>query len=219
MGRARSGTSGRVLGALAAVLVVRVVASVLMGYRRYAPPDFRSDFLRGREAYFWGGYAWAFYVHIASGPLVLLIGLFLVGDRARRWSPAWHRRLGWAQVAIVLGLVTPSGLAMARYAASGPVAAAALASLAVATAACTAIGARAAATRRFAAHRRWMWRSYLLLASAVVLRLIGGLGIVLGVTAPRYDPLATWLCWLLPLAAFEALERSKRRPAPSAIAP
>ena len=35
----------------------------------------------------------------------------------------------------------------------------------------------------FTDHRRWMWRGYLLLCSAVVLRLFGGLATVTGVTA------------------------------------
>jgi hypothetical protein len=54
-----------------------------------------------------------------------------------------------------------------------------------------------------------MWRCYLLLCSAVVLRLIGGLATVTGVAAPWFDPLAIWLSWLVPLAAFELRERAR----------
>ena len=57
-----------------------------------------------------------------------------------------------------------------------------------------------------------MWRCYLLLCSAVVLRLMGGLATVTGVTASWFDPLATWLCWLVPLTAFELREWSQRKP-------
>jgi hypothetical protein len=101
---------------------------------------------------------------------------------------------------------------MAYHAAAGPVATAGLATLAVATATCATVGARAAVRRRFAEHRRWMWRCYLLLSSAVVLRLIGGLATVAGVAAPWFDPLATWMSWLVPLAAFELHARAGRRP-------
>jgi hypothetical protein len=100
---------------------------------------------------------------------------------------------------------------MAYHAAAGPIAAAGLAGLAVATGTCATLGARSAVAHRFADHRRWMWRCYLLLCSAVVLRLIGGLATVAGVTAPWVDPLTTWLCWLLPLTAFELRERAGRR--------
>lgn len=188
---------------MAGLLILKVVGSVLANSADYVPPNFSADFLRGREGYFWGGYHWAFYVHIVAGPITLLLGLFLVV--ARSWR--WHRRLGWVQVALVLGLVTPSGLAMAAQTPAGPVGAAGLAALAVATAACTAIGVVAALRRRWADHRRWMVRSYLLLGSAVILRLIGGVATVAGVSAPWFDPLAIWVSWTLPLAVFEAGER------------
>lgn len=207
MTRPRETWPPRILTFLSAVLVVRVLAGILANYPSYAPPDFGSDFLRGREGHFWSWYRWAFYVHILSGPVSLILGLVLVNETARAWSPKWHRRLGWAQVGCVLLLVTPSGLAMARHAAAGPIAAAGLGTLAIATGACAAIGARAAMTRRFGDHRRWMWRCDLLLCSAIVLRLIGGLATVAEWYAPWVDPLATWACWLVPLAAFECRER------------
>lgn len=201
---------------LAGALILKVTAAVMWGYRAYLPPDFGSDFLRGRETYFWGRYHWAFYAHIAAGPVALLLGLFLVADRARAWSPRWHRRLGRVQVAVVLLAVAPSGLAMAPHAAAGPVAALGLATLAVLTATSAALGARAAMARRFADHRRWMWRCYLLLCSAVVLRMIGGAATVFAVAAPWVDPLANWASWLVPLAAFEWRERARRGMTPRA---
>lgn len=207
MRRRRPTAPGRILTILAGVLILRALASIVGNYGDYLSPDFTSDFLRGREGHFRGSYRWAFYAHIASGPVALALGLVLVSDTARAWSPRWHRRMGWFQVACVLLLVTPSGLWMARYAAAGPIGAAGLATLAVATAACVSLGARAAMRRRFADHRRWMWRCYLLLTSAVVLRLIGGLATVAQWHAPWIDPLATWACWAVPLGAFECRER------------
>ncbi len=192
-------------------MILKVTASVVSNYHQYLPPDFASDFLRGRERYFWGVYRWAFYTHILSGPVSLILGLILIAERSRARFPRWHRHLGRLQVACVLSLVTPSGLWMAYHARAGPIAAVGLASLAIATATCASLGARSAITRRFADHRRWMWRCYLLLCSAVVLRLIGGLATVTGVAAPWVDPLATWMCWLAPLAAFEFREWTRRK--------
>jgi hypothetical protein len=107
------------------------------------------------------------------------------------------------QVACILLLVVPSGLWMARYAATGAVAAAGLGSLAIVTAACATFGWRAAVARRFDVHRRWMWRTYILLCSAVVIRLIGGLATVLHFDALWLYPLSAWTSWLLPLLIFE----------------
>ncbi len=195
---------------LAGALVIKVILSVVSNYQYYFPPDFTSDFLHGRERHFLGVYKGAFYTHILSGPVALVVGLVLIGERFRSRFPSWHRRLGRFQVACVLLLVTPSGLAMAHHAAAGPIAAVGLAALAITTAICVALGAWAAATRRFADHRRWMWRCYLLLCSAVVIRVIGGLATVIGADAPWVDPLATWISWLAPLAAFELREWIRR---------
>ncbi len=201
----------RILALLVCILVFKVTANVVSNYHDYFPPNFSSDFLHGRETHFFGAYEWAFYTHILSGPVSLILGLLLISERSRGRYPKWHRVFGRLQVACVLLLVTPSGLWMARHAAAGPIAAVGLAALAIATAISVALGARAAVKRRFADHRRWMWRCYLLLCSAVVLRVMGGLAIVMGVTAPWVDPLANWMCWLAPLAAFELRERAQRK--------
>lgn len=220
MGPRRLPFSGRILTLLAGVLVLRVTIRIVSNYAGYFPPDFASsDFLRDRESQFLGIYPWAFYTHVVTGPIALVLGLILVSDRFRIRFPGWHRSLGRLQVGGVLLLVTPSGLWMAGFAAAGPVAGVGLAALAIATASCAAIGVRAAAARRFADHRRWMWRCYLLLCSAVVLRLIGGLATVGGAAPTWVDPLATWMSWLGPLAVFELRERvrvrARRRRRPS----
>jgi len=199
-----------VLSIVAGILIIKVTVSVVSHYVDYFPLNFSSDFLRGRERDFSGVYRWAFTTHILSGPVSLILGLILIGERFRTRFPKGHRYLGRLQVACVLFLVTPSGLWMARNAAAGPIAAVGLAALAIATATCIAIGAWSAVKRRFADHRRWMWRGYLLLCSAVVLRLIGGLATVTGMTAAWVDPLATWLSWLMPLSAFELCEWIRR---------
>ncbi|HEX5102234.1 MAG TPA: DUF2306 domain-containing protein [Pirellulaceae bacterium] len=210
---ARAARRTVLLGA-AAILVGKVTLSVVAGYRDYLPPNFDSDFLLGREAYFWGPYSGAFYAHLVSGPLSLVLGTLLISQRFRQMAPRWHRRLGRVQVACILLLLTPSGLWMARYAFTGSVAGAGLGSLAIATALCTVLGWRAAVGRRFDDHRCWMWRTYLLLCSAVVIRLIGGAASVLALDALWLYPLAAWASWLVPLAAFEVWRWSNRRREP-----
>ena len=202
----------RILTILAGGLILKVTVMVVGNYGSYFPPDFGSEFLRGRERTFPGLFRWAFYTHIITGPIALILGLVLVSDRFRTGFRGWHRRLGWVQVGIVLILVTPSGLVMAWFAAAGPIAGLGLATLAALTAVFVGLGARAAIQRRFGDHRRWMWRCYLLLGSAVVLRMIGGLATVAGVSAPWFDPMATWVSWVVPLALFEGREWLRRQP-------
>jgi Predicted membrane protein (DUF2306) len=201
----------RLLTLLVGLLIFKVTAAVVLGYRNYFPPNFSSDFLRGREHYFSGSYQWAFYTHIASGPVSLILGTILISDQFRLRFPKWHRALGRAQIACILLLVAPSGLWMAGYAAAGTIAAIGFALLAVSTATCAALGWRAAMQRRFLDHRRWMWRSFLLLTSAVVLRLLGGLATASGLQAAWLDPVMSWTSWIVPLAAFELNRLVNRR--------
>jgi hypothetical protein len=193
----------RVFDFLAVLLICKVTLSVVIGYRQYLPPDFQSDFLQGREAYFWGAYAWAFYAHLIVGPAALLVGTLLISDRFRAWAPKWHRRLGRVQGIGVLCLLAPSGLWMAWNAQTGAVAGAGLGTLAVATAVCTALGWKAAVQRRFEDHRRWMGRTYMLLISAVMIRIIGGLATVTGYSELWLYPFSAWASWLVPLLVFE----------------
>jgi hypothetical protein len=211
MSNVRSTKLHSALTLLAGLLICKVTIAVVLGYGNYFPPNFNSDFLRGREQYFSGRYQWAFYPHIVAGPVCLILGMTLISQRFRLRFPKWHRTLGRIQVACILLLVAPSGFWMAYYAAPGRVAGAGFAFLAVLTGTCAALGWRAAVQRRFLVHRRWMLRSFLLLCSAIALRLIGGLATVIGVQAAWFDPLASWLCWISPLAVFELSRLASRR--------
>lgn len=188
---------------LAGLLVIKTLVAVLWNYPDYLPPDFQSEFLYGRKACFFGGYQWAFYAHIVSGPIALLLGLMLVNERLMRSRPKLHRRLGRLEGLIVLLAVVPSGFWMAVYAQAGTVAAVGFATLAVATAGCAAMGWKTAIQRRFASHHRWMGRMYLLLSSAVVIRVMGGLATVMDVEAVWFNQAIAWASWLLPMAMAE----------------
>lgn len=192
-----------------ALVIGKTIAATLANWPLYFPPDFRSDFLLGREGYFFNGYHLAFYAHIVAGPLTLALGLVLLSATFRQRWPGWHRQFGKLQAMLILFVVAPSGLWMAYYAATGAVAGAALATLAILTAATTALGWRAAVNRRFAEHRRWMQRSYVLLFSAIVIRMIGGAAEVAGVEGTY--PYAVWISWLAPLAILELWRISSSR--------
>jgi Predicted membrane protein (DUF2306) len=155
MSTVRSTRLQRVLTLLAGLLIFKVTIAVMLGYRNYFPPNFNSDFLRGREHYFSGSYQWAFYTHIASGPVCLILGTILISEQFRLRLPRWHRALGRIQIACILLLVVPSGLWMAHYAAAGAIAAIGFTFLAIMTGACAALGWRAAVQRRSGCWAGW----------------------------------------------------------------
>ena len=103
----------------------------------------------------------------------------------------------------MLLVVAPSGLWMAWYAAMGPVAGVGFALLAIATGLSVALGWRAAVMRRFDVHRRWMLRCFVLLCSAVVIRVNGGIGLVAGIEAEWFYVQTAWTSWLVPLLVWE----------------
>jgi uncharacterized membrane protein len=197
-----------VLRALAVVLILRVLATILANYPDYFPPNFDALFLLGREATFTGAYRPAFYLHIFSGPLILVNGLILLSESVRLRYGGTHRILGRVQVVVLLAVVLPSSVVMARHAFGGWPAGLSFLALSAATAGCTVAGVVHARRRRYDRHRRWMLRSYVLICSAVVLRLISGAAGLVGVPSPEAAyVVAAWSSWLVPLAAYELIER------------
>ena len=204
---------------LTALLILRVLAAILTNYPDYFPPNFNSLFLQGREAMFRGVYRAAFYMHILSAPLVLFNGLILLSASVRRRHGGWHRWLGRVQVVVLLLFVLPSSVVMSRHAFGGWPAGLSFLLLSAATAGCAIVGVVCACRRRYDRHRRWMLRSYVLICSAVALRLISGTAGLVGVPSPEHAYIfASWSSWLFPLAAYEIVERlpthrRSRRPA------
>jgi hypothetical protein len=197
-----------VLRWLAVLLILRVLAVILANYPDYFPPNFDSLFLQGRETTFSGTYRAAFYVHILSAPLVLFNGLILLSAYVRRRHGGWHRWLGRVQVGVLLFLVLPSSVVMSRHAFGGWPAGLSFLLLSAATAICAIVGVVYACRRRYHQHRRWMLRCYVLICSAVALRLISGTAGLVGVPSPEHAYIiAAWSSWLFPLAACEIVER------------
>lgn len=209
-----------VLRWLAAALVLRVLLTILANYPDYFPPDFDSLFLRGRETTFAGAYRITFYVHILSGPVVLAVGLVLLSESVRRRYGALHRVLGRLQVVVLLGLVLPTAVVMSRHPFGGWPAGLSFLLLSAATGCCAVAGVVQARRRRYDRHRRWMVRCYVLICSAVALRLISGAAGLVGVSSPEGAyVMAAWASWLVPLAGCELgarwpVHRPARRPGP-----
>lgn len=193
----------RILSLLTGLLILKVNASVVLNYRNYFPPNFQTDFLLGRDAYFFGSYHWAFWVHLFAGPVSLVLGLLLINEKFLKNYRPWHRFLGRLQAINVLALLVPSGFWMSFYAASGTQAAFSFAILSLLTGTTIAMGWRAAVQRRYADHRRWMLRNFTLLCSAVILRICFGAATVLEYDPIWLDPTVTWGCWIVPLVILE----------------
>jgi len=198
---------------LSVVLFVKVFVMIVYEYRNYFPANFESNFLAGREAFFSGSYRFAFYAHIISGPICLAIAAFLMFSGKRKSLRHWHRKLGKTLAYVVLLVMLPSGFVMATRALTGPIAAMAFFILVFATAFCVCMASWHASQRRFAIHQVWATRSFILLCSPMLLRLMTGATIVLEVDNEWTYRFAAWGSWSIPLMVFEIrrfLQRSRK---------
>ncbi|TWU43221.1 hypothetical protein Q31b_22590 [Novipirellula aureliae] len=192
------------------ILLVRVLLGILFEYRYYFPPDFNaSAFLSGRRYTFFGFYRAAFYVHIVTSPLGIVVAMFLVFSGGRQRYRRLHRWLGKALAVLVIGAVLPSGLWMASQAYAGKIAAAGFVVQTVVTA--IAVGATVwfARQKQFAAHQRWAIRSFLLLISPLILRLISGTAIVLDWESDGFYRFNAWVSWMIPLLIYQGFVQNR----------
>lgn len=193
-----------------AVLGAKVLLSILFEYRWYFPADFNSPFLAGRQESFSGLYPAAFYLHLVSGPLAIVLGTFLMVSGGSSRYPSFHRRAGRVQMMLIMLGVVPSGLVMAFEAHAGSIAGAGFASLSLATAVCAAAAVRYARAGCLTAHQRWAARCFVLLCSPLLLRLVAGAAIVVQMESTWMYRLNAWLSWIGPLVVYEAWHRYSR---------
>jgi uncharacterized membrane protein len=191
--------------------VAWVGALIYLSILTYFPPQFAHGFLRGRQAYFYGWYGVAFYAHIISAPAVLLLGLVQSIAWVRTRYPAIHRKLGLLYVWVALIFAMPSGLVMSLKTTGGISAALPFAILGIATIYSTTLGLISAQRCRYIQHQRWMTRSFLLMGSAVTLRMLAETVTYLQLgTYFSYGTLA-WLSWVPALAFYEVCLVYRRR--------
>ena len=185
---------------------------ILTPYAHYLPADLSRGFLRNKSDFFYSSaYFIGFYAHILSAPFALLTGTLQMSPTLRRRRPAVHRRLGQAYGFAVLGFAAPGGLVMATRAYGGFSSVLCFALISVLAWWFTFAGWRAAVQRRYASHGRWMMRSYVMMCSAIALRLTHYLLQPLEWDAVWTYQLSAWLSWLPWLVALECVVRWPER--------
>lgn len=193
-----------------ALLDAKVVASIVLQYGDYFPPNFDSAFLVGREKSFTGIYPPAFYAHIIVGPITVLLAAYLMFSGKRKTHQKRHRQLGKLQVLLVLAVLVPSGLIMSVWAFSGPIAGVAFALQSIATGLTAALAARYAMLRKLATHQVWATRCFILLISPLLFRLASGVLIVTESESVEAYQINAWLSWTIPLIAYEVWRMRKQ---------
>lgn len=137
---------------------------------------------------------WAIGVHASFGGLALFLGLFQMSQRLRTKRPDIHRWMG--RITVPIAVISGSaGLWLAVYSYGGWITHLGFGGLAIGTISCPILGWLAMRRKDVTAHRAWMLRTFLLLFSAVTLRIfLMPLATTLGfLTAYQ---IVSWLCWV-----------------------
>jgi uncharacterized membrane protein len=196
------------IGGLTAIVICWIGLRIVMVFHNYFPPDFQHGFLAGRQSYFWTSvYGAGFYLHIIGAPIALLSGLTQFSRGLLSWSPRLHRLLGRIYAIAVILAAAPGGLVIGIRTFAGPSAAVCFVVMSLLVSLSTVLAWTAALQRCFTSHRRWMTRSYLLMVSAILLRLIDPALRNAGVPDTLSYQWSVWLSWVPSLVLFELLER------------
>ncbi len=155
-------------------------------------------------------YRIAFYAHIFSSLIVLGSGAFLFSNYVLRNWAGLHRTLGKTYVALLLFISAPSGMVMAFYANGGWAAKISFLILTPLWWWFTYKGYKAVRQKQFAAHKKWMMRSYALTLSAITLRVSQMfIGSFFYLDPTTQYVLVSWGSWIVNLLIVEYLIHRK----------
>lgn len=189
-------------------LAVSVGVMILAPFGSYFTADLDYGFLRDkREFFFSSGYFIAFYAHIVGAPVAFISGTLQVSRTLREQCPRLHRWLGRFYCVSVLLAASPGGLVMGFWAYGGLSSQLCFLLLAGLTWVATLSGWRHGYLGNVEWHAKWMIRSYVLLASAICLRLLHPMLSSLKLDHELTYQLSVWTSWVLPLSLFEIVTR------------
>lgn len=160
----------------------------------------------------------AFYVHVISGMLVILVGPFQFLKSFRNKFLNWHRLGGKIYAYSILLLAAPTGLIMAFYAEGGLWSTVAFSIMSILWFVTTLMAVIKIKQRKIEEHKMWMMRSYALSFAAVTLRLLVPLFSLFIFDNEDLITVSTaWLSWMLNLLVAEgmifAIQQKQRRAA------
>jgi hypothetical protein len=148
----------------------------------------------------------AFYLHVISGMLVILIGPFQFLKKLRTRHLSLHRKIGKIYVFGILFIGAPTGLIMAFYAEGGVWSTISFIAMSALWFYTTLMAIITIAKKDIVAHQKWMYRSYALSFAAVTLRLL--VPLMSYYTELGYDSIVistAWLSWIINLFFVELL--------------
>lgn len=206
-----SGSSAKSFSRFVIIGLLAVVSAVAARFIwHYASPYFLHFGERQFDAYW--PHRFRLITHIGGGIVALTCGTFQLWTGLRQRAMNVHRWIGRVYlVGAAVGILGAFLMAVYSQPRSFGVA---LMALAVAWAGTTGMAWAAILGGRVEIHKEWMLRSYIVAFAFVTFRFITDLmpGVTARLGSNQGDALTSvaWLCWVLPLAVYEAILQTRR---------
>ena len=196
------------------ISLIILLIGLLIAYEAidYVKPDFTRGYLLDKKYVFQGVFPIGLYVHIVVAPISLIIGTALIFFRLEKYKKL-HRFLGY-NYAILSLFVTTSGIILAFYAFGGVISKINFLLLSVLFGWFVFKAYTSIKEKDIPNHRRFITRSYILILSAVNLRLFSFLFINIleldGKLMYTIIGLLSWMPWLMIYETILLFERNKQ---------
>ena len=189
---------------IASFLILSIAFLIFKASLNYFHPDFTQGFLLGKKEFFDGVFKYGLYAHIVATPIAIVIGTIQFFFRFEKQFPKLHRAAGKIYVASVLFLAAPGGFIMAFSAIGGQASKLCFLLLSMLWIYFTFLAYKSAREKNFAEHKKHITRSFLLMLSAINLR-------VLAFIFNSFFPddvvqmyiISAWLSWVPSLLIYE----------------
>jgi len=192
------------LGKLLVIPILLIGLLITIKSLDYYAPDFTSGFLSDKENVFRGAYKIAFYFHIIFTPIILLVGTTQVFFNLNKRGGKLHQNLGKIYVFLILFVCAPSGVVMSFYAFGGFTSILSFLILSLLLFVFTYNGFKAIISGNIARHRKNIIRSYLLILSAILLRIFSFISVhYFNWDGENMYTFIAWASWLPSLVIYE----------------
>ena len=193
-------------------LILSIAALIFHKSLDYSHPDFSHGYLLGKKDFFDGIFKYGLYAHIIGTPVAILIGTIQIFFRFEKKYPKLHRSAGKIYVATVLLLAAPGGFIMAFSAIGGQLSELCFLLLAMLWMYFTYQAYATAKKKNFTEHKKHMTRSFLLMLSAINLRILAFVfNHFLAYDSVQMYIWAAWLSWVPSLAIYEIVLYKKTK--------
>ncbi len=192
------------------ILILCIAFLIFQKSLEYFHPDFTRGFLFGKKEYFDGIYKYGLYAHIIGTPVCIVIGTLQIFFCFEKKFPQLHRKAGKIYVVTVLFLAVPGGFIMAFSAIGGQLSELCFLLLAMLWMFFTYKAYQSARNKNFVEHKKHITRSFILMLSAINLRILTFIFIqFFNYEGVQMYTLAAWLSWVPSLLIYEWVQFRK----------